>query len=293
MITVFTPTYNRAELLVRLYNSLKTQKSSQLFEWLIVDDGSTDATKETVDRMISENELNITYIYQKNAGKYRAFNTGIENAHGDLFFCIDSDDYAAENMIDNIIKASEKIKENDIAGIIALKSNTVGKLLSDEFPESIQYADTYSLSQKEHCRGEWSLVYKTSILRSTMFPDVGAEKFVTESVLYDKIARTYKMYLLNKVLTICEYQDNGLTQSIFSTMLDNPTGYKIYYINRIDMALCLKERIGYAVRYNAFRLISDDRKYKYCGKHRLLVISAFPLGVMLKIYYFAKKKKKC
>ena len=284
MITIFTPTYNRAHILHRLYDSLKNQTVSD-FEWLIVDDGSIDDTELIVKKWINENIINIRYIRQENGGKHRAFNNGIKNAKGELFFCVDSDDYVPEDCVKEIIECWAGVKDSNIAGIVALKTDEKGTLLCDKFPENVIETNTFDLVRRHNCKGEKSLVYKTLVLKEYPFPEIDGEKFVTECVVYDKIAHSYVMVLLDKVLTICEYQPDGLTNAIFSNMLKNPTGYKIYYKQRIDMAYTLKERLSYVIRYNAFNILSSDKKFNYNGKHKLLVLAIKPFGWLLTKYY--------
>ena len=99
LITIFTPTYNRAYTLPKLYESLKIQ-TNQNFDWVIVDDGSTDDTEVLIKSFIDEGIIKITYIKQKNQGKHIAINTGVTLAKGDFFIVIDSDDYLLENCIE-------------------------------------------------------------------------------------------------------------------------------------------------------------------------------------------------
>lgn len=291
MITVFTPAYNREKLLPRLYKSLTEQEDAN-FEWLIVDDGSTDNTKEYVKRLIDENKIKIRYVYQPNGGKYTAFNRGVFTALGELFFCVDSDDFLTRGALKLIEEESAKITDENIGGIIAQKQDLSGKKLGKSFPNGLKFADTYELAAKYNCTGEWSLIYKTEILRKNLFPFISGENFVTESVVYDQIAKKYKMLLKDEVLCICEYQADGLTNGIFNLMLKNPTGYKIYYKQRIDMALTKKERIGYIVRYNAFNTLSGDKAYAYAGRYKALVALLKPLGWLLVEYYKQKKRRK-
>lgn len=109
-ITVFTPTFNREGYLTKLYNSLLNQKFNN-FEWVIVDDGSTDGTKLIVGEFIKENKININYIYQKNEGKHIAFNNGVKNAQYELFMCIDSDDYLINDILGEIYNQWIGIKD--------------------------------------------------------------------------------------------------------------------------------------------------------------------------------------
>ena len=109
LITVFTPTYNRAHLLQMLYDSLCKQTFND-FEWLIVDDGSKDDTESVVNTFIAEDRLDIRYIKQSNGGKHRAINRGVAEANGDLFFIVDSDDYLSNNGLELIEYYYEQIK---------------------------------------------------------------------------------------------------------------------------------------------------------------------------------------
>lgn len=290
MITIFTPTYNRGTLLYRIYDSLKTQTVRD-FEWLIVDDGSSDNTEEIVNKWIKEQAIKIKYICKENGGKHTAFNVGVQNANGDLFFCVDSDDFLPENSVENILKAWNRANDRNIAGIIGKKTDTDGKLLCGEFPKGILSVSAYDLVRKHQCYGEKSMVYRTDVLKKFPYPEIENERFIGECVVYDRIDKEYTMLLLDEVLTICEYQPDGLTGTIFSTMLKNPTGYKIYYSGRIDIALTFKERFGYIIRYNAFDILSGDEAYNYYGKHKFWVTALKPIGWLLTKYYNHKNKK--
>lgn len=287
MLTVFTPSYNRANCLPRLYDSLKQQTNNN-FEWLIVDDGSVDETEIMVREWIKEGIINIRYIYQENGGKARAFNNGVKNAKGELFFCVDSDDYLPNDSVELILDKWNIVDDDKIAGIIGLKENEKGELLCDIFPDEFVATTTYDLVRKYGVKGEKSLIYKTEVLKQFPYPEIEGEKFVGENIVYDRIDAEYKLVLLSKVLTTCEYQEGGLTATVFSTMLKNPTGYKLYYTQRIDMALEFKERANYIIRYNAFDILSKDREYDYKGKYKILVYVLRPFGWMLSRYYKSK-----
>ena len=113
LLTVCTPTYNRAHTLPRLYESLVRQ-TSQDFEWLVVDDGSTDNTRELVDGWVAEGRIRIRYVYKENGGKPSAHNLGVRMAAGELFFCVDSDDYLTDNAVEVIRNNSEKLTYKNV-----------------------------------------------------------------------------------------------------------------------------------------------------------------------------------
>jgi len=291
MITVFTPTYNRAGLLNRLYNSLISQTSKD-FEWIIVDDGSIDDTKEVCQFFIDENIIKIKYFFQENSGKHIAINNGVKNASGELFLCVDSDDMLTNNAIDLLLKTWNSIQNSDLAGIIALKNKMDNSIIGDVFPNSLTKVTTFELSEKYGCGGDKCMIYRTDILKSYPYPQITNEKFVTECVVFDQIATKKSMWLLNESICICEYQINGLTSNIFSTMLQNPIGYKIYYKQRIDMAYTFKQRFGFIIRYNAFNIMSNEDTYNYTGKHKILVSLSKPIGFLIVKYYKIKKRLK-
>lgn len=287
MISIITPTYNRSNLLPRLYNALLRQ-TSKSFEWIIIDDGSTDNTKYLVEKWIEENKLKITYTYQKNRGKYIAHNSGVKKASGDLCFCIDSDDFPTDTCIEDILKVWKK-NNNEYAGIIALKSYTNERIIGTELPSNIQATSLYELTEKYKCHGDKTLVYKTDILKKNLFPEFEDVKFVTEAVVYDKIDVNNKMLLLNKILCICEYQEDGYSHNYMKLILNNPIGFNIYYMQRIDMALTPYQRIIYSSKYHVFKWMSGKNSYTYNGNHKILVSASIPLAFIFYVYYRLKK----
>lgn len=290
MVTLFTPTYNRAHLLDRLYESILRQ-TDKSFEWLIVDDGSVDNTREKIDKWIEENKIDINYIYQENAGKAAAYNNGVSNAKGEVFCCIDSDDYLTDDAVESIEKYLPDIQCDNISGMFMLKQDLDGNILGDRLPDGTEYSNAFELSDKYGLHGEWSQIYKVSVLRDHPYPVIKGEKFVTDTVLFDDLSSGYKALLINKVINICEYQDEGLTSNIYKCLIENPIGYKIYYKQRIDLTESWKNRLLYIVKYNAFRSMSHDREYDYNGKYRLLAKALAFTGIIGKCYYLRNYKK--
>ena len=111
-------------------------------------------------------------------------------------------------------------------------------------------------------------------------------------MVYDQIDFKYKYLVSNSILTVCEYQEGGLTSNLFSLMVKNAVGYKLYYAQRINMAVTLKERIGYSIRYNAFNLMKKESSFSYVGPHKILVMLTIPLGFVADMYYQNKMKMK-
>lgn len=224
-ITVLTPTYNRAYLLDHLYKSIASQTSHN-FVWLIVDDGSTDNTKEKVQGYIKEGLVPIKYVYQKNSGKYVAHNTGVKLCNTELIVCVDSDDVLYPQAIEKTIEFWIKIKDDaDIAGIVSPRDMNGQSFFTDP-PERSSLMDLYNTGKLV---GETMLVYRTSILRKYLFPEVAGENFMSECVIYNQIDQKYLLAIQDEFLYKSEYQDDGLTRNIEKIRWRNPRTTLIMY----------------------------------------------------------------
>lgn len=284
LLTVFTPTYNRANTIKRLFESLKNQTFKD-FEWLIVDDGSTDNTAEVVQGFDAHGSFPIRYIRKENGGKHTAYNIGLEEARGDLFFNVDSDDWLDADCCLRISKLVDNIvSDSDCAGLIALKSFADGSIIGNSFRED-KIIRTFRDLELSGQGGERSIVFRTSIARRFKFPSIEGERFMPEGVVYDEF-KDCRFMILNECLTICEYLPEGLSSNPKGLMLRNPGAYMLYYRKRIDLAISLKERVGYVLRYNFFR-----QQYKgnavpnYNGKHLLLVSMLKPINIIVAQFY--------
>lgn len=213
-ITVFTPAYNRSHLLHQCYESLIKQTYKN-FEWLIVDDGSTDQTKELVESFSAENKINIRYFFKNNGGKHSAINLGVHKANTNIFFILDSDDILADNALEIINENWQKVEQNNLCGITGLSRYSDGKLIGDRFlydDWEVSFADIYL---KYHLRGDKAVCFKTDILKQYSFPEKEGIRFVFEAVVWHEMAKRYKILALNKVLQTVEYQNSGVSHSSY------------------------------------------------------------------------------
>ena len=270
LITVFTPTYNRANTITRTFESLKKQRFSD-FEWLIIDDGSTDDSETIIKNLSADCDFVIRYIKKDNGGKHTAYNLALDEARGDLFFTVDSDDWLPEDSLERIASHFKSIAcEKSLAGIVGLKENQHCELIGKSFRRDVFTASFRELELSGQ-HGERSIIFKTKIAREYRFPVIDGERFMTEGVVYDRFCK-YSFLILNEVFTTCEYQEDGLSSNPKTLMMRNPGGYMLYYRNRIDLASTLRERIGYVLRYNVFRhLIKGNHPESYHGPHSILV----------------------
>ena len=281
-LTVFTPTYNRASMLPRLYESLRSQTCHD-FEWLIIDDGSVDDTAGVAQSFTGEGIFPVRYQHKENGGKHTAYNLALELAAGGLFFCVDSDDYLAPDAVERVISAAGDLGPEQ--GIIAYKQNTTGKLLSNSFPEEVRFSTFNDLWLKHGCGGEFSLIFPTELARKYPFPVFSGERFVTESVVYDRISPECEMLLLPRAVTVCEYQPDGYSQNANVVMAKNPSGFCLYFMQRIDLMPSMISKLVCAGKYWCFRWISKNKTLRYTGKHRIICGLGWVLGLAFRGYY--------
>lgn len=287
--TVFTPTFNRKELLKKLYKSLQKQTFKD-FEWLIVDDGSTDGTKEKVEEFLSEKKLEIKYYFKENGGKQRAYNFATEKANGELFICLDSDDEYVENGLEIILKYWKKYEKNsDIAGMGYLSTYPNGEIIGSSFPEKEMISTQFEIYNKYGVKGDKGLMFRTEIIKKYKFPVFEDEKFITEAVVYNRICEKYKMVYVNKKIEIKEYQEDGLTAKYNNLLLRNPKGQALYHNEINSQKLTFKQKILNNAVYYKFCKVAGygfSKIYKECYNKIGLIIS-LPVG----IYMYWKGKK--
>ena len=228
-ITVFTPTYNRAKTLPRLFESLEKQTFKD-FEWLIVDDGSTDNTEELVAALMArQNAFNIVYKKTENGGKHRAINRGIRLASGELTFIVDSDDWLPETSLEDVDNVEKSIKDkSEFGGVCGLKCYESEGVVGGTFDG--EQLDITTIERKKFgIVGDKAEVYYTELLKKYPFPEFDGEKFATESLVWNKIAYDgYKLRFFNKNIYLCEYQADGLSSSGNTLYARNPKQWGLY-----------------------------------------------------------------
>jgi len=287
--TVFTPTFNRKELLEKLYKSLQKQTYID-FEWLIVDDGSTDGTGEKVKEFLEESKLDIKYFYKENGGKQRAYNFATDKANGELFICLDSDDEYVENGFETILKYWEKYEKDDnIAGMGYLSMYPDGEIIGSSFPEKEMISTQFDIYNKYGVKGDKGLMFRTEIIKKYKFPVFDNEKFITEAVVYNRICEKYKMVYVNEKIEIKEYQEDGLTAKYNNLLLRNPKGQALYH-NEINFQnLTFKQKILNNAVYYKFCRVAGYKLGKIFkeSKNKLFLL----MGVIIGEYMWMKGGK--
>jgi glycosyltransferase involved in cell wall biosynthesis len=207
LFSVFTPTYNRANVLHRVYDTLKKQTFKD-FEWIIIDDGSTDNTLEIVDTWKAQSDFPIIYEWQKNGHKKTAFNRALKIASGKLFLSADSDDELTPETLDIFQSEYFKIPEQDrgiFVGVCGLCSYPDNTIVGEKFPEDMVDCSNLDMLYKYKVEGEKYGFNRTDVLKKYPFPE-HLEGYVSERVVWDTIGLEYKTRFINKVVRIY-YQD--------------------------------------------------------------------------------------
>lgn len=272
MITVFTPTYNRAHTLPNLYKSLCEQTCYD-FEWLIVDDGSTDGTKELIQTYQQNNPpFEIRYIYQVNRGKAKAVNHGIKAISNDFVFFMDSDDYLAKDAIAAVMPYLEEIKTDPcFCGVTGMRIYQNGTPIGSYIPDPILDTDYLSFRVKYQAFGDYAEIVKTSVLREFPFPEFQGEKFCTEALVFYRIAKKYISRYVNLPLRVCEYLPGGLTDLYDKIMSESPQASLLFWKEYFYSDIPIKLKVS--------SLISYWKLYKTCHKEDLSV-EVCPTGLM-------------
>lgn len=281
LISIFTPTYNRSPILINLYNSLLSQ-CKRNFEWIIVDDGSTDDTTETVSKFITENKIPITYYQKENEGKHLAINKGVELARGELFFIVDSDDYLTEDATEKIESYYHRINSKELAGLSFRRGFSKDKYLGSLYFESIEM-NVLNFRYRKRVKGDMAEIYKTEILNKFPFPKIPNEKFCPESLVWNRIGQQYRLLWVSEIIYICQYLEDGLTAKITQLRKESPNYSMLYYAEFSKLKIPIIFRIKGAVNFWRFAYYSKvPFRQKWKMQPLLLNLIGWPLSLFVR-----------
>ena len=256
MITVFTPTYNRGNLLNRLYQSLCKQIYKE-FEWVIVDDGSRDNTAsivELIQKKHLRNEFPIRYFNKENGGKHTAINLGVKKAQGELFFIADSDDFLPADSLLIVHEEWDKIKHDDsFLGLSGVDADAKGNIIGSGLPKEYIDCHAWEISTVYKVTGDLKEVFRTEVLRQFPFPEIKGERFCPEVLVWVRMARHYKMRFLNRIIYIADYQPNGITSAISRLRMNSPIGSMLTYSELVHYPIPFKDKLRNSINYWCFR----------------------------------------
>lgn len=230
-ISIITPTYNRGKILRKLYESLE-QQSLRVYEWVIVDDGSTDHTSQIVDSFIGskKNILKIIYLRQNNQGKHVAVNMGLNIISGEYFAIVDSDDFLVDSCLSEfskIINENNVSDNNEIIGVSGSKCSLNGLRISSLSPNGVEIMTHLEWFYLQKRYGDRLDFCKAKAFSGARFNVFLGEKFQTEDFLWLSVSGN-KLFT-NQVMLIGDYLPEGLTSKSKKLMSDNPMGAFSFY----------------------------------------------------------------
>lgn len=321
-LTIFTPTYNRKHTIGHTYRSL-CQQTSKDFEWLIIDDGSTDGTREWVEnlgeksevqgskfdwmgkKLVSKDnnhftinlpEFRLTYIYKPNGGLYTGYNVAYASIQTELCVCIDSDDFMPDDAVETICstwKAFSSDRKEKLAGIAGLDYNVVSKQ-----PIGGLYASNKSIDwiPDIHHRGDSKFVFRTALMQSVS-PQIGfeGEKDFNPHYMQLQILDKYPMIILNKNLCWVEYQTgkDSMSQAIFKQFIRSPRSYAKYRLMEMKLVRgnSWSNKFRLTTHYLSSCIFAKDREWFHKTSMKFTTILSIPFALLLNLYIRYKALK--
>ncbi len=297
-LAILTPTYNRGYILGNAYESLKNQTVKD-FEWIIVDDGSTDGTDELVASWISEQKsFEIKYSKQEHIGMPRALNEGVKLASSDWILKLDSDDRIVPNAVELSLKWLAEIEnEKYIGGIGFVKSFPDGKYMKDQTPiidPVLGYVDATHIERaKYNLDMDMCEIHRTELFRKYPFQCWPNEMFAPEQLNFNCIALAgWKLRWRDEKLYLCDYLPDGLTKDN-RIVKQNPMGYAMMHNQNLLLHHTFRQQFYDAVQLVSLCLYAKQFNYLFKSNKKVITSIAFPLGVILGIrrwYQFRKMK---
>ena len=291
LLSVLTATYNRGEYLERLYNSLLEQTNKN-FKWVIIDDGSNDTTSEIVNNFIKEKKIEISYSKKENGGKHTALNVGIPLCDTELIIIVDSDDRLMPSAIEDVCNIHNKYKSyTDVGFYNFLKCYNDGRpVVSLEKKEFLANYIDYRI--KGNRPGDMAEVFKNDVLQHYRFPVFPNEKFISEDVLWIRIAEKYDSVFVDSPIYICEYLEDGLTSSDKKMKFNSPLGSMLRGKMLMEPRCGAISKLKGAIIYNCYKMLVDEdvpASVRIDGffNHFLLFVTK-PLG---KYFYYQWRKQ--
>lgn len=244
MITVITPTYNRAHTLERVFDSLERQ-THRGFEWLVVDDGSGDGTPALMERLAARATFPVRYERQQNGGRHTALNRGFALAAGEFAIVMDSDDWFMDDALQAFTEAWASIPEAErgrfgcVAGLCEYPS---GALIGTRYPADPTDSDFVEIFARHGVKGDKKEMFRTEVVRALPFPVFHGEKRVPFSLLLTRMSAGHRTRFFNRVVAVKEYQADGLTAKVDRLRMQSPEGSKLRYLEVARLAAGMPAR---------------------------------------------------
>ncbi len=261
--TVFTPTYNRAHTLPGVYGSLRAQTFHD-FEWIIVDDGSTDETERLVAGWIPQAGFPIRYFKQPNSGKHVAFNRAVREAQGQLFLSFDSDDRCVPETLEKFWRHWCAIPENErnrFSTLSVLCMTSKGEVIGKRYPQDVYDAHTFQEQFAVRDSERWG-VNRTDVLKTMPYEEFPGEKFIPEGCVWNLLSARYSTRFVNDPLRIYEAGSDSLSRDTIALRARNPKGSCKYYADLSGYPLPLMDRVKSLINYARFAFHAGEDSFQ-------------------------------
>jgi len=256
--TVFTPTYNRAHLLSEVFESLKAQTFTD-FEWIIVDDGSTDDTRARVMEWQASAGFPIVYVHQENRGKHVAINQGLNLASGECFLIHDSDDLLLPHTLKRFHEIWNAIPPEErkfLAGVMGLCAYRDGSIVPKRFPQDSMDMSHWEYWFEMNMKGDKCYFVLTDLLRRYPFPEISGEKFLAEGVVFNRL--NPRFWCVNEVMRIIQYLPDGLTAKARAIRYRSPKGARLYYGEAVRLPTGIKPKLKNMANFIRYSVHSGE-----------------------------------
>lgn len=287
--TIFTASYNRAHTLPKLFNSLEQQKFKD-FEWLIVDDGSTDHTRELLTQLEQSADFPIHCLTQKHQGKMRAHNAALPHINGLFFLNVDSDDYLYPNTLERLWELWDGIppdKKQHMAGLACLSADPANKIIGNDFGVPFIDSSFDNMYQQGRMHGDRLELWLSDLIRQFPYPCIPNEYFVPDGLIFHQISRKYLVRFINEPLQIVVYQPDGITRNSIHYRSNNPKGMMYYYQDMLQHLTSRKEKLRCSV--NLYRYYMHDKNQKNTHLNDLIKQPSLMLKSAGYLLYFSDK----
>ena len=277
-ISVATPAYERADTLPRLYESLRAQTFTD-FEWVVVDDGSSDATGELVRGWAADSPFPVRYVWQENQGKHAAVNRSIRESRGEFCAVMDSDDWYTPEALERMVFFWEQIPPDKRAGysnVEGLCGDPDGGTIGDRFPEDVFDSNPFEVCSVHGVKGDKIGMYRRDLLLANPFPeDLGWH--VTPALVWNRIAARYSSVFVNEIWAFKEYLETGLTGRETELRLRFAEAQLVYWRESAAMPrpMPAKTRLRFNANYIRYSLLLGQ------GLRRPLADSSTPAALLL------------
>lgn len=288
-LTVITTTYNRANCLDKLYNSLLDQECKD-FVWLVIDDGSTDDTKTKIEEWKKDDLIEIQYAYKENGGMHTARNLGYKMVNTELNTIIDSDDWMAPDAVRKIIDFWNKNKDDKYAGIITLNRDPSGDVIGTDLPDNLKSCSYKDFWKKYHMQGDKKLVYRSELTKLYPYPEFDGEKFYPAASKFYQIDGTYDMLIANITTCIVDYNEDSMTRNKYAQYKNCPKSFLHYRRLMMNYNLGVIDNIKNMILYIMALCVAKERVDRTIPNKKLFCLCYLPGKVFY--HYIMNTNKK-